>query len=732
MNGGSHSPFHGSNASFNTLPRSSSSSSSTILTPTSANNGTPTSTNGGRTLPPRGFGANNYVLKEEYERERVRWQQKLEEAEEKLGQYSVTNTDLAQTKAQLNKKIIDIEKNQKPMLECNRRLAERNRTLMESCKNLEESLSFVRDEKLTLKDQYDRLVKENSSLREQRAFPEMTAEIQHYRTLLLENSKSITNLRNALLDKDRRNELLVQKLRKIKKALLRRGEFDDCQSCIGSEGSADSSIALDTIAEDFDEDPLMVNGELQPTLSEQIAELQAIFGTENNNSEKSNCLISKVTKLYEEHKSLEERNYMLELELATAHDTNDLLEFQLVELTSTKTQPTYVDQNCETDEFLSTDTDNELENEPRFNFDEKFIQDTKSSLRRLYNLFALSQEQREVVRNGNVCITSLEHRLTFAQNQLNMAECEMKRLNKLADEKTAELTSKLAAASETSSQKKKELKTTIENLKAERASIDKEMNALRKDHEANTRNLEHVKEQLSHESTEKENFKKALDELTKQMNEVGQSLDNSNRLVEEYKRRYQSSESKLKDLEATIVNTAEEQKQTDNDLKAQREAFERLKDEKMSLEKQIEELRLQIDKLRAEIRPIGTDLERRYEEEKYRLSEAMKIIHKHEKALSEANDMQVKLRTNADRDQREISQLRKYNTQLEGQFNSQMDIITELKKRYLDLSGKSKIKSESTESIGWASKGSSLDDENYHSEEAHSEENFDTAIHLIK
>jgi hypothetical protein len=49
-----------------------------------------------------------------------------------------------------NKKIIDIEKNQKPMVECNKRLAERNKTLMDSCKNLEETLSFVRDEKLTL------------------------------------------------------------------------------------------------------------------------------------------------------------------------------------------------------------------------------------------------------------------------------------------------------------------------------------------------------------------------------------------------------------------------------------------------------------------------------------------------------------------------------------------------------------------------------------------------------
>lgn len=36
------------------------------------------------------------------------------------------------------------------MVECNRRLAERNKTLMDSCKNFEETISFLRDEKLTL------------------------------------------------------------------------------------------------------------------------------------------------------------------------------------------------------------------------------------------------------------------------------------------------------------------------------------------------------------------------------------------------------------------------------------------------------------------------------------------------------------------------------------------------------------------------------------------------------
>lgn len=71
---------------------------------------------------------------------------------------------------------------------------------------------------------------------------------------------------NFVKEKDRRNELLVQKLRKIKKALSVRRDDDE-----NSERSIGSSIALDTIAEDLDEDPvLMVNGDIQPTIYEQL------------------------------------------------------------------------------------------------------------------------------------------------------------------------------------------------------------------------------------------------------------------------------------------------------------------------------------------------------------------------------------------------------------------------------------------------------------------------------
>ena len=49
-----------------------------------------------------------------------------------------------------NKKVIDMDRRQQPMLESARKMFERNRSLADTCRNLEDSLAFVRDEKLTL------------------------------------------------------------------------------------------------------------------------------------------------------------------------------------------------------------------------------------------------------------------------------------------------------------------------------------------------------------------------------------------------------------------------------------------------------------------------------------------------------------------------------------------------------------------------------------------------------
>uniref|UniRef100_A0A183CBA5 Protein phosphatase 1 regulatory subunit 12B n=1 Tax=Globodera pallida TaxID=36090 RepID=A0A183CBA5_GLOPA len=130
---------------------------------------------------PKCFGKSTHMLKEDYERERARWEKKLEEAEQKLSEAAVHNSELFQLKAELNRKIIDFEKSQRPLIEQNRRLNERIKAANGETRKLEEQLAHVQDELLTLKDAYERVQKENASLRELRAFPEKLEELSRYR-----------------------------------------------------------------------------------------------------------------------------------------------------------------------------------------------------------------------------------------------------------------------------------------------------------------------------------------------------------------------------------------------------------------------------------------------------------------------------------------------------------------------------------------------------------------------
>ncbi|KAI6176808.1 JAKMIP-CC3 domain-containing protein [Aphelenchoides bicaudatus] len=673
---------------------------SSVNTPTSSNSAN-------RTLPPRGaFGTNNYILKDEYEKERNRWQKDLEDLRSQLSQFSKENVELAHAKAQLNKKIIDIEKKQTPMVDCNRRLVERNKLLMESCKNLEETLSFVRDEKLTLQDQHARIVKENLNLREQRAFPEKLEELQQYRNKVLEYSKLTTALRQNLLEKDRRHEILVQKLRKIKKALSLRKDRDDDEQSVGS------SIALDTIAEDLDEDPTLftTNADIQPTIYEQLEiangmlnELRTVL---NIDDDKSACLLTKVARLQEDYKALEEKQQILELELANARDTSDLFEFQLVELTSTKTQNSLTDQACETDEFLpeSDTVQSNANNEQKLNFGDEFVTLTKEALVKLDRLFALTPEHKVTISNGVTCINGLEHKLSFAQNQLNMAQCEIKRINKMAEDSAIELRQKLSASSETSSQKKKELKATIERMKLEADKQANELNTLQTEAQI-------AKNQLDHAEKEKENFRQSLEESTKKITEVVDSLQKANQLVEDYKERLKISNQQIEGLEEKI-QSLEAEIQEASSLKmtvTKTEHVEQLNEEKRRIE-------VEISRLCVETLTLCDPIEHSNIQSVQQLAEIRRRLVNYEQLLQSANKHQDELEKRLDVERREVQQLRKYNKQLELQFNDQMAIIVELKKRYLDLNAKTNENSKSHESISWTSSNSSD-----HAEENHSE-----------
>ncbi|CAJ0557825.1 unnamed protein product, partial [Mesorhabditis spiculigera] len=149
-------------------------------------------------------------MKEEHERERNRWQTKIDEIEQRLVDSETLNSDMNAIKAELNKKIVEMEKSTRPLSDQNRKLCERNKALQTDIKKFEKEMSEVRDELLTLKDQHERVVKENRQLHEKRI--EMLEDLQERLTQqqnkIFELEETVDRLRNQLADTQEENELL--------------------------------------------------------------------------------------------------------------------------------------------------------------------------------------------------------------------------------------------------------------------------------------------------------------------------------------------------------------------------------------------------------------------------------------------------------------------------------------------------------------------------------------------
>uniref|UniRef100_A0A0N4Z337 JAKMIP_CC3 domain-containing protein n=1 Tax=Parastrongyloides trichosuri TaxID=131310 RepID=A0A0N4Z337_PARTI len=277
------------------------------------------------------FGTMQYMSKEDHDRERNRWQQRLDETEEKLLEMSNANSHMMQIKAQLNKKIIEFEKNQRPLIEQNKRLNERNKILTQDIRKVNDKLTHAQTDMITLKDSYDRLVKENTLLKEQRTFPEKLKELDRYRNQALEYSKCITALRQAGIEKDKRFDLLLQKYRKLRRAVLNKGNIDfdeDKMSQIGSDCSMESFSCLDTINED-----LLEFEDVERHIKNELYNCNAKNNDDNNNKEEE---IKELTDKIEQQKyeicQLKEKCNNLECEISNNKESNDLLEFQILEM----------------------------------------------------------------------------------------------------------------------------------------------------------------------------------------------------------------------------------------------------------------------------------------------------------------------------------------------------------------------------------------------------------------
>ncbi|VDP11369.1 unnamed protein product [Onchocerca flexuosa] len=656
------------------------------------------------------------MSKEDYERDRLRWQQKLDDTSKRLADAEIVNSEMNQIKAELNKKIVEMERIQRPLIEQNRRLTERNRILQNEMKNCEQRLCHSQDDFLTLKDEYERLVKDNQNLKERRAFPEKLEELDRYRNQVLEYSKCITALRQAGLEKDRRYDLLVQKFKRLRKCISSRknGETEeDRQSSFGgSDCSAESSISLNTITEDLNEalDKDIENGyqqivregeQLRRTLSvlktgeygleddqllrhqlicaqTTIAQQQVVIEQQQLQSENTMELLDSIARLQEQ--VMEQRSKMesMEAELIESKEMNELLEFQILENKENMEHEFEERQMLKESASKDTMTDLWISEEDECTFlsqmsplpDFGTICNRKCELINLRRSALLSTKQRELIQQVLTYIEHLEDQLLHLKIDTEQKICQF--LLKEAENATKIQDLEERIEQSCSKQKKDDLQMEVEVLRKRELELDSEKQMLN--------------DEVNRMSKEMGKLRYLLQQKDEQLALQGDKNSEQESRIAKLKTQIQCYTDENNELHNQLRKCTESLQHSEEFLVKKKEEMKLLEKENARLQVQHRTALDEIQRLRDDIRPeVKTDLERRFEEYRYRLSCALKTVHEYEDEISKLRSHMAKLESKSqernDNTVIELEQIREYSEQLEEQFTAQVGIIEALKRR---------------------------------------------------
>ncbi|CAI2356386.1 unnamed protein product [Caenorhabditis sp. 36 PRJEB53466] len=597
----------------------------TVMTESPFRTGTPSKM-------PSAFGEKTYVSKEEHEKERTRWLGKMEEVEKRLMDAEIMNSSLTINKAELKKRIVEMEKGQRPMIDANRKLSDRNKTLQQEMKKIEQRFCHSRDDFLTLKDVHERLLKENACLKEKRVSPEKLEELSRYRNKVLEYSKCITALRSSAYEKDKRYEMLVQKFKRLQKCLKKSENDDDRMSNGGSDCSAASTVSLDTITEDFEE-----------VFAKDIeTDYQALYRENAELQRALNELQLNTSDLSEEsflRDQISFANSTIEQQQLVIDATQDMMS-QTAQLKSTIAgQQEHIRCLEQTIEDLREQIESQTERNDVLEFQVLEMEE--------------NQKQQEVTEKANVQFEKEKAQLQKELDEVKKAHCEqLKTIMVIKQELEAVKSAAPANLSVSESEEVKNLKQKLEKAEAANTSINEELRSASKE-------LGKIRFQMQGKENDLSRERKMTEALSAQLQSVVSSSQEEALKKEE----------ELKKLRTTV-----------DEQKAQ---MEKMAAEKKDVDQRLKNLEKEYAAYRDEQRPeIRTELERRYEEAKYRLNSALEKIHDYE-LLYEAAKKSEKDGTISKHLEEELIEVKEFNAHLERQFQAQSDIIEALKKKLL-------------------------------------------------
>ncbi|MCP9266513.1 hypothetical protein DINM_022078 [Dirofilaria immitis] len=639
--------------------------------------------------------------KEDYERDRIRWQQKLDDTSKRLADAEIINSEMNQIKAEL--------RIQRPLIEQNRRLTERNRILQNEMKNCEQKLCHSQDDFLTLKDDYERLVKDNQNLKERRAFPEKLEELDRYRNQVLEYSKCITALRQTGEGSTLR--FVGSKIQKTEEMYIfsENGESEEDRQSLfgGSDCSAESSISLNTITEDLNEtlDKDIENGyqqiahegeQLRRTLSAlktgeyeleddqllrnqlicaqtTIAQQQVIIEQQQLQSENTMELLDSIARLQDQ--LMEQRSKMesMEAELIESKEMNELLEFQILEnkenmeheFEKRQTLKESVSKDTMTDSWINEDDEctflSQMSPLPDFGD----ICNRKCDLINLRRSASLNMKQRELIQHVLTYIEYLEDQLLHLKIDTEQKICQFV----LKETENATKIQNLEEQIEQSysEQKKKDhLQMELEELRKREIELDSEKQMLN--------------DEVNRMSKEMGKLRYVLQQKDEQLALQNDKDSEQESLIAKLKTQIQCCTDENNELRSQLRKCTESLQQLEEILTKKEEEMKLLEKENDRLQLQYSNALDEIQRLRDDIRPaVKTDLERRFEEYRYRLSCALKTVHEYEDEIS-------KLESGKNGDTvMELEQIREYSEQLEEQFTAQVGIIEALKRKIVQI-----------------------------------------------
>ncbi|KFD47447.1 hypothetical protein M513_11672 [Trichuris suis] len=425
------------------------------------------------------------ITRDEHQKEKLRWQYKISELEAQLRRSEETNSQLLQQKAEMNKKVKELEKAQKVLLRSNKKYQEKIHAVVAfETKHFEDKLKQAHEDLAMTKQCLEKISAECCRLKQRKMTADKEEELQRLRNLNVQYCKTIAAYKQLVSDKERKVEVLLRVINRTRKNPSFNWQEFDYQSVSDSVFSL-SSQSFDTAPEDQSQlsksqdgkascRRLEHTGNARKTNEENgIADQAGTFSSNTSQGSAESGWEEERQKLWTLLKEMRDRINVLQpsrekqqIQIEELLEANELLEFRLLELESCPTVPLCQKCSAHTNDFSSNAPDDyfvPLDTEPLILSDEDLL--ARFSL--MCHKHFLNDDDRFM------CSSLLARSGTWKEN----AQTSAKKISNM-ERKLVELDAQMECSEitiDTKVQECRALKRTVDELRAQEKELRSQM-----------------------------------------------------------------------------------------------------------------------------------------------------------------------------------------------------------------------------------------------------------------